>query len=114
MQFPVNLNLNGRPCVVVGGGRIALRKARQLLDCGADVTVVAPWIHPEFAATGARLVQRPYRSSDLDGARLVITATGDVLVDQEIFDECERRGVWINSADDPQRCSFTLPAVLRR
>ena len=114
MQFPVNLNLTGRRCLVVGGGRVALRKARQLVECGAELTVVAPTMAPEFAGLAAVLEPRNYRTSDLDGIRLVVTATGDPTVDQQIFDECERRGIWINSADDPERCSFTLPAVLRR
>jgi precorrin-2 dehydrogenase/sirohydrochlorin ferrochelatase len=114
MQFPVNLNLTGRRCLVVGGGRIALRKARQLLECGGVVVVVAPSIVEGFDATSAELERRPYRVSDLDGVHLVITATGDPTVDQAIFDECERRRIWVNSADDPERCSFTLPATLRR
>ncbi|CAB4805763.1 unannotated protein [freshwater metagenome] len=52
--------------------------------------------------------------SDLDGRRLVITATGNRELDQLIYDTCEERGIWINSADDPDRCAFTLPAVVRR
>lgn len=114
MQYPVNLNLTGRRCLVVGGGRIALRKARQLLDCGAHVVVVAPDVVPELDSLATELVRRRFRSDDLDGVHLVITATGDAVVDQQIYDECERRHVWVNAADDPQRCSFTLPAVLRR
>lgn len=114
MQFPVNLVLTGRPVLLVGAGRIAFRKAEQLLACGADLTVVAPEIRAEFADTGARLVRRRVEPGDLDGARLVVTATGDREVDQWLFDECERRGIWINSADDPARCTFTLPAVVRR
>ncbi|MFM8311101.1 MAG: bifunctional precorrin-2 dehydrogenase/sirohydrochlorin ferrochelatase, partial [Ilumatobacteraceae bacterium] len=55
-----------------------------------------------------------WRAGDLDGIRLVITATGDEAVDQQVFDAAEERGIWVNSADDPARCSFTLPAVVRR
>lgn len=113
-QFPVNLNLEGRPVLVVGGGRIALRKTEQLLPTGADITVVAPDIRPEFESLPLVCVRREFREADLDGARLVITATGVREVDQAIFDGAERRGVWVNSADDPDRCTFTLPAVVRR
>lgn len=113
-QFPVNLNLAGRAVLVVGGGRIALRKTSQLLVAGASVTVVAPEILEDFDTLGLDLVRRPFRDSDLDGKRLVVTATGVRSVDQAVFEGAEQRGIWVNSADDPERCTFTLPAVVRR
>ena len=114
MQFPVNLNLHGRPVLVVGGGRIALRKVEQLLMADAEVTVLSPLFVDEFTSLPVTLVQREYASGDIDAFRLVITATGNTPVNQQIFDECEAKGIWINSADDPDRCAFTLPAALRR
>jgi len=114
MQFPVNLNLHGRPVLVVGGGRIALRKVEQLLMADAEVTVLSPMFVDEFSSLPVTLVQREYASGDIDAFRLVITATGNMTVNQQIFDECEAKGIWINSADDPDRCAFTLPAALRR
>lgn len=114
MQFPVNLNLHGRPVLVVGGGRIALRKVEQLLMADAEVTVLSPMFVEEFTSLPVTLVQREYESGDIDAFRLVITATGNTPVNQQIFDECEVKGIWINSADDPDRCAFTLPAALRR
>lgn len=114
MQFPINLNLAGRPVLLVGGGRIALRKAQQLLACGADLTVLAPHIVDDFLDMGVTLLQRRYEEGDVRGFRLVVTATGCVDVDQLIFDECETLGIWVNSADDPDRCTFTLPAVHRQ
>ena len=114
MQFPVNLNLVGRPVLVVGGGRIAYRKVQQLLAAGADITVLAPHIIDEFQDVPVTLVHREYANGDVAQFRLVITATGNTPVDQAIFDECEALGIWVNSADDPQRCSFTLPAAFRR
>lgn len=114
MQFPVNLNLVGRPVLVVGGGRIALRKTQQLLLAGADVTVLAPHIVNEFSDLPVTLLHREYAKGDATSFRLVITATGNVDVDQAIYDECEDKGIWVNSADDPERCSFTLPATFRR
>ena len=113
-QFPINLDLRGRACLLVGGGRIATRKGQQLAGCGASLTVVAPEVTDELAAIATRVERRPYASEDLDGQRLVITATGDPIVDQQIFDEAEAAGIWVNSADDPERCTFTLPAVVRR
>ena len=114
MQFPVNLNLHGRPVLVVGGGRIAYRKVEQLLMADAEVTVLSPMFVDEFHSLPVTLVQREYESGDIDAFRLVITATGNTPVNQQIFDECEAKGIWINSADDPDRCAFTLPAALRR
>ena len=100
MQFPINLNLAGRPVLVVGGGRIAHRKVQQLLACGADVTVLAPHVIEELAQLNVHVLRREYVDGDIAGFRLVITATGDVDVDQRIFDEAEERGIWVNSADD--------------
>lgn len=114
MQFPVNLNLDGRPCLVVGAGRIALRKTEQLLECGAAVTVLAPLVHEGFGSLPVSLIAREYRTGDAAGFRLVITATANLAVDQQIYDEAEALGIWVNSADDPDRCAFTLPAVVRR
>ena len=114
MQFPVNLNLVGRPVLVVGGGRIALRKVQQLLAAGGDVTVIAPDVVDDLTRLPVTVVRRRYEPGDAARFRLVITATGDTSVDQQIYDECEESGVWVNSADDPDRCAFTLPATLRR
>jgi len=114
MQFPINLNLAGRRVLLVGGGRIALRKAEQLLACGADLTVISPDVVDNFLDMGVTLIQRRYEPGDVSGFRLVVTATGNVDVDQLIFDECESLGIWVNSADDPERCTFTLPAVHRQ
>ena len=113
-QFPVNLNLIGRRVLVVGAGRVALRKTEQLLAAGADVVVVAPDVVDGFHGLPVSVHQRRFEIDDLDGVRLVITATGVREVDQTIFDECEARGIWVNSADDPDRCTFTLPATVRR
>jgi precorrin-2 dehydrogenase/sirohydrochlorin ferrochelatase len=114
MQFPINLNLDGRRCLLIGGGRIATRKAEQLLACGADLTVLAPEITSELRSLPVTLLERRYEDGDIEGFRLVVTATADPVVDQQIFDEAERLGIWVNSADDPERCTFTLPAVVRR
>ncbi|MFP3902423.1 MAG: bifunctional precorrin-2 dehydrogenase/sirohydrochlorin ferrochelatase [Acidimicrobiia bacterium] len=112
--YPVNLIVAGRPCLVVGGGRVAAQKVRGLLDAGADVTVVAPEVAAEIERTGAAVERRPYRRGEAAGYRFVITATGDREVDQQVFDDGEAAGVWVNSADDPERCSAILPARVRQ
>jgi precorrin-2 dehydrogenase len=112
--YPVNLVLAGRPCLVVGGGRVALTKVRGLVDAGAVVTVVAPEIDPAVADLAAATEVRPYRPGEAAGYRFVIAATGDIAVNQQVFDDGEAAGVWVNSADDPARCSAVLPARVRQ
>jgi precorrin-2 dehydrogenase/sirohydrochlorin ferrochelatase len=113
--YPVGLVLGGRPCLVVGGGRVAARKVAGLLATGARVTVVAPEVVAAIESSdGVTVLRRPYRRGDVEGFRLVVTATGDRRVDQAVFDDAEAAGIWVNAADDPDRCSFTLPAVARR
>jgi siroheme synthase-like protein len=113
--YPVGLVVADRPCLVVGGGRIAARKVDGLVACGARVTVIAPEVVDDITAQpDVVVVRRPYRQGDLRGFLLVITATGDPEVDGTVFGDAEQSGVWVNSADDPDHCSFILPAVLRR
>jgi siroheme synthase-like protein len=113
--YPVGLVVDGRACLVVGGGPVAARKAAGLVACGARVTVVAPDLVDELPTlAGVHVEKRAYRPGDAAGYRLVIAATGDPAVDQMVFDDAEAAGVWVNAADDPERCSFTLPAVARR
>jgi siroheme synthase-like protein len=112
--YPVSLNLTGRACLVVGAGPVAARKAAGLLAAGADVTVIAPAIGAAMAALGPLTLQRrTYERGDVAAFRLVITATGDPTVDGAVFAEAEAAGVWVNSADDPEHCSFILPSVHR-
>lgn len=115
-QYPVNLCLTGRSVLVVGGGRIALRKVEGLRVAQARVHVVAPQVAEAIQTLGEGVSweQRPYRRGEAGQYRLVVTATGDATVDQEVYDDAEAAGVWVNSADDPDRCSFTLPALIRR
>ena len=113
--YPVNLRVCGQRCLVVGGGQVALAKADGLLDAGALVDVIAPEVVPELAGRdGVTVHVRPYRSGDVQGYRLVVAATGSAEVNARVFGDGEAAGVWVNSADDPQNCSFTLPSKLRR
>ena len=114
--YPVSLDVAGRACLVVGGGRVAARKARTLLDCGAAVTVIAPSLAAEMEALIDRLEsveRRPYASGDAARFRLVVTATGQPEVDGSVHADAETAGVWVNSADDRAHSSFILPAVHR-
>ena len=113
-QYPVNLVLTGRRCLVVGGGRVAARKVEGLVVAGADVTVVAPQVVDAIRAAGVRVEERGYERGEAGRYHLVVTATGSAPVNQEVYDDADAARVWVNSADDPERCSFTLPAVVRR
>ena len=124
--YPVGLVVRDRPCLVVGGGRVAARKIASLVGCGAAVTVVAPQAHVALglltrwgvieALDGPPIdVQlRPYEAGEAARYRLVVTATGDPLVDSAVAADAEAAGVWVNSADDPANCTFVLPAVWRQ
>lgn len=114
--YPVSLDVDGRSCLVVGGGRIAAHKARTLIECGALVTVIAPSLAPEMEELCDRLLaveRRAYASGDAARFRLVMTATGRADVDGAVYADAEAAGVWVNSADDRAHCSFILPAVHR-
>jgi precorrin-2 dehydrogenase/sirohydrochlorin ferrochelatase len=113
-QYSVNLIVTGRRCLVVGGGPIAARKVAGLQACGADVQVVARRVGPEVRATGVPVEERSYRRGEVAGYRLVIAATDDPVTNRAVFEDGEAAGVWVNSADDPASCSFTLPSVVRR
>ncbi len=112
--YPVTLLLGGRHCLVVGGGPVAARKARGLVAAEALVTVVAPRTVTEISGhPDLRWLPRRFEPADLEGKRLVITATGDPTVDSLVHEEALARGVLVNAADDPAHCEFTLPAVAR-
>jgi siroheme synthase-like protein len=114
-SYPVNLIVDGRPCLVVGGGRVAGRKVAGLRASGARVHVVAPSVHPDLKdAHGVTWEERSYQPGEAAGYRLVVAATDDHDVNGEVAGDAERHGVWVNSVDDPERCSFTLPSVVRR
>src|SRR5580765_7444746 len=109
------LDVAGEPVLVVGAGPVAARKVRDLVACGALVTVVAAKVGDECREAGATtLEQRPYRAGEAAGYRLVVTATGMPAVDGRVAADARAAGVWVNAADDPTNCTFILPAVLRR
>ena len=116
--YPVLLDLAGKQCVMVGGGIIAERRVDGLVTAGARVTVISPRLTRALAALaaegGIQHEPREYRGGDLEGADLAFVATDAGEVNTAVADEARRRGVWINAADDPARCTFILPALVRR
>lgn len=116
--FPVCLKIEGRRCLVVGGGRVAARKVRSLLECGALVEVISPDLIEDlrlmWAAGEISWLERAYQPGDLSGAFLVIAATDDPDAQKKIFAEAEEKNILLNVADVPKRCNFILPATVRR
>ena len=116
--YPVFLNLEGRRCVVIGGGQIAEGKILKLIDSGASMNVISPDATQAIRDAADRgdveLNLRKYQAGDLQGVFLVIAATNDQVVNQEIFEEAESRGILLNAVDDPPRCSFIAPSIVKR
>src|SRR6266576_3287351 len=111
------LRLEGRRCLVVGGGEVGLEKVEGLLACGADVTLVAPVAVPELeelAREGSiRWEQRAYEPADLEGSFLAIASTSDTEVNIRVYEEAEARAMLVNVVDVPPLCNFILPAIVR-
>lgn len=116
--FPAFLKLEGRRALVVGAGAIAEQKIPALLESGAVVTVVAPQATAAIrglALNGKlRWLPRVFESSDLDGVFLAIAATSNIEVSEHVFRQAERRNILCNAVDEPERCHFYYPSVVRR
>ncbi len=117
--YPVFLDLEDKPVIVIGGGRIACEKVTGLRRARARITVVSPRLDPELAALHdageIAWVARPYTETDLDQPwSLVMVATDDGAVNGEASAAARARHVWVNAADDPKHCDFILPAVVRK
>jgi siroheme synthase-like protein len=116
--FPIYLELKRRRCLVIGGGAVAERKIAGLLEAGAEITVISPAVSDAIRRWCDRreltLTARKYHEGDLDGFQIVFVATPDRAVNEAVYREGRRRGAWVNAADDPARCDFILPSVLRR
>jgi precorrin-2 dehydrogenase/sirohydrochlorin ferrochelatase len=116
--YPINLDIRGRSCLVVGGGAVGTRKVSALLDCGAAVTVVSPAATDalrELAAGGRiELKLRDYVPEDLEGVFLVIGATDDESLNFRLSRDAGQRGILCNIADRPEACNFILPAIIQR
>lgn len=118
--FPVMLNLDGRLCVIAGGGRVAERRAGALLEAGARVRIISPEATAtirDWARNGVvEHAAREYAAGDLDdpSIALVFAATDRPDVNRRIAEDARRRGLWVNTADEGRRSDFLVPAVVRR
>ena len=116
--YPLCLDISGRKCLVAGGGKVGERKAKMLFRCGAQVTVVSP-LFAEGIIAFARLHsltlrEKTYETSDMEGAFLVIAATGNRALNRSIREDARRFNILCNIADQPEESDFILPSVVNR
>jgi precorrin-2 dehydrogenase / sirohydrochlorin ferrochelatase len=118
MFYPVYLNLKNKRVVVIGGGEVAERKIESLLGTDASIIVISPQVTPRIQTLAEQnqigLHVRAYAPGDCDGATLVLSATDDLKASEQVFRDATKAGAWVNTADQPSRCGFIMPAVVRR
>lgn len=116
--YPVFLDLAGKPCLVVGGGAVAWRKAKALVECGARVTVVSPRVVRPLSRAAVegrvRWVRRRFQPRDLRDALVVVAATNEQPVNQQVSRAAARLRRLVNVVDQPALCTFIVPSVMRR
>ncbi|MGA8943164.1 MAG: bifunctional precorrin-2 dehydrogenase/sirohydrochlorin ferrochelatase [Thermoactinomyces sp.] len=117
-RYAMMVDLKRRPCLVVGGGKVAERKARSLIESEAHVKLVSPSITSqimEWSLAGKiDWIKRTYRSKDNDNQFLVIAATNDKNVNRQVYRAAMIRKQWVNVVDQPELCNFMVPATVRR
>lgn len=115
LWYPIFLNIEGKPVLVVGGGKVAFRKVAGLIAAGARVRVVAPRFLREFEAfEGVERIVREFDDADLDGITLAFAATDSREVNQRVGECARARGIFANIADSPDECGFIVPARVNR
>lgn len=116
--YPIFADIKGRPCVVIGGGEVALRKAEGLVSAGGSVTVISPkltaGLNKLAQAKKVLYIKRGYVRGDLAGAFLVVSASDSRGVNKAVYAEASSLDILVNAADDPPHCNFIMPSVLRR
>ena len=112
--YPIFLDISSRRAVVVGGGKVAYRKAAALVEAGACVTAVAPDFDERLRTLSLERVEREYREGDLEGAHLAFAATNQRAVNAQVAREAKAHGIPVNIADAPAECDFIVPARIRR
>jgi len=116
-NYPIFIDLNDQPCLMVGAGPVALRKIRLMLGAGAKITVIAPQICQELAeeADGRiDFIQRKFQDSDISGYRLITAATNDPTVNQQVSELAQSQNIPVNVVDSPELCSFITPSIIDR
>ena len=113
--FPMFVDLSDKKVVVVGGGNIATRRVKTLLQFTRNVTAIAPHMTPDLLELGktgyVELFTRPVKRSDFEMAYMVIAATNDWKLNDQIYKICKEQGVYVNVADDKSKCDFYFPGI---
>jgi precorrin-2 dehydrogenase/sirohydrochlorin ferrochelatase len=116
--YPIFAIIEDKPCLVVGGGAVGERKVADLMAAGARVTVVSPALTPELAALAERgeirYLPEDFTEAQVEGMALVMAATDDPDVNARVSAAAQARAIWVNVADEPQHCTFIVPAQVRR
>jgi precorrin-2 dehydrogenase/sirohydrochlorin ferrochelatase len=116
--YPIFAIIENKPCLVVGGGAVGERKVADLMAAGARVTVVSRTLTPELAALAERgeirYLSEDFTEAQVEGMALVMAATDDPEVNAAVSAAAQARAIWVNVADEPQHCTFIVPAQVRR
>lgn len=113
--FPFYIDIENKSCVVIGGGCVAFRKIEKLLPFNPNITVIAPDICQEiYELNGITLYERKVDDSDVLGAFMVISATGDRRLNEHIFKLCKKNNIMVNTVDDINNCGFIFPAIANK
>ena len=116
--YPIFLDLSGKNVRVVGGGKVAQRKIAALLKLGVKIFVTSIQFDPKILGLAREkkisIVKRGFKAADLKNMDLVFCATNDSKINLQVSRECQKRGIWVNVADQPALCSFIVPSIVRR
>ena len=113
--FPMFVNMEGRKCLIVGGGKVAWRKVKVLKEFGADLKVVAPEIIKDILLMDkVKCFKRPFEDEDLKSADFVVAATTDIFLNHEISQKCRRLKIPVNAVDQVEDCDFIFPSYIKQ
>jgi len=116
--FPAFIDISHKNVLIVGGGKVATRKAETLIKFTKNIKVVAPKVREELMELikkeGLILEKRPFRSKDLEGIDMVVVAVDKISLQKRIFKLCEKRRTLCNSVDSPEFCNFIFPSIIKR
>jgi siroheme synthase-like protein len=118
LHYPLFLNISGKSCIVMGGGKIAERKVAMLLKFNAEVKLISPKITgalSKLSKSGKiEVIEREYEDGDLEGASLVFAATNRREINERIKKEAQTKGIPVNVVDDPVLCDFIVPSIVKK